>query len=256
VKTAIFLAAVAFAVYWFGFRPACGTRGAVACPAPALEEGVGETLNAAEVCRRSGYLCVGRDGAFQVQRWQLDQGRLRVRVRLPDFLDKDAARLVRDATIEGIMAWDRHPFPIVIDSGEFTVRMWDVGVIWAQGGYADRAGGVNAGGRESGKRFEYQVNGLAVAVPPIGSGTQASLDPLALMATHPSERAMGPALLTRIKAVAMHEMGHALGLMHSDVEGDIMFPQYKPGVTAAALSQRDILTVEALYGLPNGAMVK
>jgi predicted Zn-dependent protease len=67
---------------------------------------------------------------------------------------------------------------------------------------------------------------------------------------------MGPALLTRVKAVAMHEMGHALGLLHSDSEDDIMFPQYKPGITKARASTRDLRTVDTLYTLPNGAMVQ
>src|SRR5437868_2558755 len=107
MKKLLFAAAL-FAVYWFFLRGGCGTRGAIACPAPALEEGVGVTLDAAEVCRSAGYLCVGRAG-FQVTRWSLDRGKLRVRVSPPDFLSGNTAREVRDAVIEGIKAWDGHP---------------------------------------------------------------------------------------------------------------------------------------------------
>ena len=54
----------------------------------------------------------------------------------------------------------------------------------------------------------------------------------------------------------MHEMSHALGIMwHSDSTRDIMYPQILPN-TMAELSARDLRTVEALYELPNGAMVQ
>jgi hypothetical protein len=92
MKSAIRLvcvAAVAFAVYWFGLRGGCGTRGAIACPDPALEQGVGVTVNA--------------------------------------------------AAVEGIMVWDGHPLPLVIDTGKYTVRFWDVGVVWTQGLYNEAA---------------------------------------------------------------------------------------------------------------------
>ena len=54
----------------------------------------------------------------------------------------------------------------------------------------------------------------------------------------------------------MHEMGHALGLLHSDSEDDVMFPQLRPGATQVRVSGRDLRTVDALYALPNGATVQ
>lgn len=229
-------AAVVFAIYWFGFRGGCGTKGHLACPPPALEEGVGLTLDAAEVCDGSGYLCAERRH-FQVTRWALDKGRLRVRVNLPDFLDGKTAEQVRAAAIEGIMTWDGHPFPLVIDSGKYTLRFWDIGVVWTEGLFNGAAGFNRWSWKENGKRLDFSVDGLTVVVPPISGG-------------RPDEQ-----LLERVKAVAIHEMGHALGLQHSNSPNDIMYPQMLP-TTQARLSDRDLQTIEAFYALPNGATVQ
>jgi hypothetical protein len=251
--------AVVFAAWWFGLRGGCGSRGAIACPDKALEEGVGMTLNAADVCPNAGYLCDGR-GGFQVMRWQLDQGKLRVRVSLPDFVEPDAARQIRDAAAEGIMAWDRHPFPIVVETGKFPLRLSDIAVAWSEG---TGAGHAALRGNTDGKRYEFAVDMVSVQVPPIGAPGQLTItpgsDPAAMIAQlqrMTGAQEMGPALLARIKATAMHEMGHALGLFHSKSADDILFPEYRAGVTEVRASARDLATVDALYRLPNGAMVQ
>jgi len=48
-----------------------------------------------------------------------------------------------------------------------------------------------------------------------------------------------------VHAVALHEVGHLLGLEHSDDEHDIM----AAWVTSSALTMRDVLLMRALYGV-------
>jgi hypothetical protein len=54
-----------------------------------------------------------------------------------------------------------------------------------------------------------------------------------------------------VQLAAAHEMGHALGLPHSDSDRDVMFPIN----TATAISARDYTTMSALYRLENGALL-
>lgn len=49
-----------------------------------------------------------------------------------------------------------------------------------------------------------------------------------------------------LETVALHEIGHLLGLGHSEVEGAIMYPAIASGTTKG-LHQDDILGIRALY---------
>jgi predicted Zn-dependent protease len=59
----------------------------------------------------------------------------------------------------------------------------------------------------------------------------------------PSGRILGP---DRLRAIALHEIGHSLGLAHSEVRGDIMFPTADRPI----LTGRDSATLDLLYRLP------
>jgi len=48
--------------------------------------------------------------------------------------------------------------------------------------------------------------------------------------------------------VTMHELGHALGLAHSDKRNSIMAPFYKRFNVDLALSQDDIDGIQNIYG--------
>jgi predicted Zn-dependent protease len=53
-----------------------------------------------------------------------------------------------------------------------------------------------------------------------------------------------------LRAVALHETGHALGLPHSPDSADVMFPATK----TSSLSERDRRTAQLLYQLPVGPL--
>lgn len=238
------LATIGLAAFtWVTFHPpSCGDENAVECPPPKMANGLDSTLSRRQACSSAGYLCSGRD-RFQVRRWALERGRLRVRVPPPPVEDRDERRRLHDAAVAGILQWDGHPFPLQIDRGRFPRRPWDIQFYWVPrtafgdfgGSGGNHAGVAYSEWSEQGGKPEFSVHGIStVAFRDDGRGNPV------------------PAETQHVVSVSAHEMGHALGLPHSDQPTDVMTPST---ATLPDASIRDLRTVHALYGLPNGARV-
>ena len=212
-------------------------QGRTVCEDPTESCGDGSTVpeavavdeyEAATVCPSSGYLCHGPDEGERLvlRRWRGFSGTVVVHVPRPDFEESPVARELQRAAAAGIRAWNGQPFPVVVDErgsrpANFTVR-------WSR----DLGGNV-----------------LGWAETSWSSGAGLGVTGLSLATRNPTR---GSVVETRqLRLTAAHEMGHALGLGHSDNPRDLMYPSN----TATAPSARDYKTLEALYGLPDGAVI-
>jgi predicted Zn-dependent protease len=193
-----------------------------------------ELLVEPRACRDGAYLCPGlaeRDEA-RVLRWADGTERITVLVPRPEVDDPGAARAIQDAAVAGIRAWQEKPFPLLVlrsgdpSEADFTVR-WVRRLEGTQLGRTGTEWNRSADGR-TGMRVQDMVLALE--------------DPFA------KGRLRAP---QHIRLTAAHEMGHALGLPHSDSERDVMYPTN----TARALTSRDYSAMTALYRLENGALI-
>ena len=185
---------------------------------------------AEEACRNVGYLCseLERTERIRIQRWKNVSGVIVVHVPRPDFEDPgDAARL-QQAAASGLRAWNGEPFEIYTDlqgtrQAHFAVR-------WTR----------NLGGSQIGvARTQWSpVDGLSVVSVELATRTpfspQTVIDP------------------RQVRLTAAHEMGHALGLPHSDAPRDVMYPTN----TATSLSAQDYRSMEALYLMEDGTEIR
>ncbi len=199
-------------------------------PSESLEP----VLSLAEVCLDVGYLCADAhaSGTMKLLRWPEGQPVIRVLVPEPGGLPSRLARELQRAAVRGIQSWDRHPIPLLIrtrPSGED----FDVTIEWLKMVEDGRLGRAQVEWRRRGSEVDFRVVGFTIATHHPGS----------------SEVEMRP---EQIELVAAHEMGHALGLPHSDDPRDVMFPSN----TAHRLTTRDFRTMEALYRFPNGAEIR
>lgn len=189
----------------------------------------GPVLRAAEACVGVGYLCADLSDAdrIRLQRWTGVNGTLVVHVPLPEFEEPEYARQLRSAAATGIRAWDGHPFRISID--ERGTRDPRFSVEWRR---------VLGGSRLGMARTQW-TPGEGRGVLALELATRNPFDPDALLDA------------TQVRLTAAHEMGHVLGLPHSDAPRDVMYPTN----TAMSLSAQDYRTMEALYGLPDGTEI-
>lgn len=202
-------------------RPGPDTTAVAAVGAPVLRAG--------EACRDVGYLCAALDTAksIVIRHWKDFHGTMVVHVPPPPFEDPATARRLQDAAVDGILLWNGQPFPVVVDRDG--LRKAQVEVRWT-------------------RRLGASRLGVAHTVWSPSKGLEVRSLELSTRSPFDSLRVLDPSQVT---LTAAHEMGHALGLPHSDRRSDVMYPTN----TARTLSPRDYQTVEALYALKDGTRI-
>ena len=192
------------------------------------------TLSASETCNNVGYLCseFEASGSQRTYRWPDGTTRLRIRIPPPSQVDKNLARDLQRAAVRGFQYWNRKPFDLIIDSRTTSSEPADITVSWDAGLSGSQLGVTRIRWSMEDGEPQFRVLGLTLATRS-PANWRAKLTPQQVLLT------------------AAHEMGHALGLTHSDSPRDVMYPTN----TARSLSTRDFRTLDALYGLPNGAEI-
>lgn len=200
----------------------------------ASVQGSGRVLRAEEVCVGVGYLCadVTRTGEMTVRRWPETTPGLRIWVPEPESLPPSMAREFQRAVTRGLQVWHNHPFPLTISTRSVRENP-DITVEWVRSLGENRLGEARTEWREANGTFQMSVPGF-------------------VLVTHHPARPGEPLTPDEVRLVAAHEMGHALGLRHSDDQRDLMYPQN----TAWRPTARDYRTMEAVYRMPNGALIR
>jgi hypothetical protein len=215
-------------------RPPCDPEADADCPtstgstAPTRIAPTGPVLSSAEACIDVGYLCADlrESGRYVVRRWRDFSGPLVVFVPAPRMDDQATALRLQRAAAAGVRLWNGQPFDVIVDQRGNREAHFQVQWI------------PNLGGSQIGiARTEWKASeGLKV-------------HSIALVTQSP-DRGL-PIASSQIRLTAAHEMGHALGLPHSDQDRDVMYPMN----TASALTARDYRTLEALYSLEDGTEI-
>lgn len=186
-------------------------------------------LEASRACRSVGYLCAGLENRdrIRIERWRDFSGTLVVHIPLPDFEEPGVAIRLQNAAAAGVRAWNGQPFEIAVD--ERGDREAHFAVEWTS----------SLGGSQIGEARTQWSPQAGRRVLSLGLTTRSPFRPGTVIEPR------------QIRLTAAHEMGHALGLGHSDSDRDVMFPTN----TAASLSARDYRTMEALYSLQDGTEI-
>jgi hypothetical protein len=124
-----------------------------------------------------------------------------------------------------VTRWNGVGLPVFLDQSADTVGA-DIVVTWAERLDSNRAGRADVTWQRRGPITHVHVT----------------------LATHtPDGRAVVP---SQMVALALHELGHALGLGHSPVSTDALYPQ----TSATDLTPRDRRTAVLLYSIPPGSL--
>lgn len=216
---------------------ACQTQGGDACldwdgvaawEPTWPEDGNRTVLYADDVCPRSAYLCAAleEDGLVRIRRWRALDGPLVVHVPRPLLPDQGAALELQRAASAGIRLWNGQPFPILVDERGTRPAHFKVSWVGTMGGTF-----------------------IGRATTQWSSAAGLSVLSLELVTSYPGSGArMDP---SQLRLTAAHEMGHALGLPHSEDPRDVMYPSN----TTSSLSARDYRAIEALYALEDGGEI-
>lgn len=237
------LAAVAF--FYFLDSRGSDEVAAPACPegAECEEASAGRdyvssatlVLDRSEVCPGAGYLCakLTEEPEMRLLRWPDTNRTITVDIPLPPGETPGRATKLRQAVRSGVLAWDGYPMAIRVRSRSAGGEPADITVRWADGLTDNRLGQARTEWLDVAGRISFRVADFA------------------LVTHNPYDRSV-PLSSREVELTAAHEMGHALGIPHSDSEHDVMFPEN----TAVRLTARDYRTVQSLYDLPGGARIR
>lgn len=186
-------------------------------------------LDAATACSNVGYLCadLGVRERIHLRRWKNFSGTLVVHVPRPDFEGAGVGIELQRAASLGIRAWHNQPFPILIDM---------------------------MGDRDPHLTVEWStlLGSMTIGQARTRWSPSEGLTPVSLeLTTRSPYRQNEIAGALQVRLAAAHEMGHILGLSHSDSERDVMFPTN----TATAVSAQDRRTMETLYSHVDGTEI-